>query len=44
MKELKINILLILLFLPISLFSQISDKLTIELNDIKFQNKGNIIL
>lgn len=41
MKIIKINILLILLFLPTLLFSQISDKLTIELSDIKFQNKGD---
>lgn len=41
MKTKTINILTVLLFLPVLLFSQISDRLTIELKDIQFQKTAN---
>lgn len=41
MKTTTINILVVLLFMPVLLFSQISDKLIIELTDIQFQKTGD---
>lgn len=41
MKTKIIYLLSLLLFLPVLMFSQISDKLTIELKDIQFQNTIN---